>query len=86
MQEMDILDTSIKGITARIIIWIVGSVGSAIVFVMLAWMGIVNTVKDSEGRIMSAMKDRDHKQEMTDTTQNRDIRDIRGQMAIIRMK
>ncbi len=86
MTKMDLFEIEIKGVTGKIVIWVVGSVGTAIVFVMVAWFNIVNTVQASETRIMSAMKDGDHKKEIVDTLQNRDIRDLRGKLATIVIK
>lgn len=86
MGQMDILDTHIKGITARIIGWLISGVASIIVFGMLLWFGITTGMKDMEGRLTTTIKEVQHKQELTDTIQNRDISDLKGRFATIIIK
>lgn len=67
---MDILDTQIKGMTGRVIIWLVSTVGIAIITVMGTYYSTKAQIKDSEVRIMSEIKGMKYDQRLTDTLQD----------------
>lgn len=79
--DKDILDREIPGFTGRLILYIVGSAGSAIIFIMATYFSTTDQIKDSEHRIMAEIKGNRAEQILTDTIQNRDISDIKSTLA-----
>ena len=73
MKNVDILDQEIKGITGRFILWVVGSVGTAIIFVLLTYFAIIRAITASESRILSEVKDMKNDQKVRDIQQDNEI-------------
>lgn len=84
--DKDILDREIPGFTGRLILYIVGSAGSAIIFIMATYFSTTDQIKDSEHRIMAEIKGNRSEQILTDTIQNRDIADVKSTLAKLMVK
>lgn len=81
-REVDILDREIKGLTGRFILWMIGGVGSIIVFVMGTYFSTTDQIKESEHRLMAEIKGMKAEQRLVDTIQSRDIQDLQSKLAL----
>lgn len=81
MSQMDLLDTTIKGVTWRFIIWLLCSVGTAIVFVLVTFFSTIATIKASETKIMMVIMEHKAEQRLVDTIQNRRLSDHDAKLA-----
>lgn len=79
---MDILDTQIKGMTGRIIIWLLSTVGIAIITVMGTYYATKAQITSSEVRIMAEIQGMKLDQRLTDTLQNRDIGELQKKLLV----
>lgn len=82
MEQMDILDRHIKGISGKVLI----GFASLLVTVVSTYFAITGQIKDSEVRIMGAINGNKAEQRLTDTLQNRDISDIKSKLATVVIK